>query len=78
VKLTPEAPASLENFGLLIVLWLAWRMRRRSAPGIAVAVFLSAAIYTVALVGFSPELRKQTFLPGSGHSFLEAGMGCRF
>ena len=46
-----------------IVLWVAWRMRRRSVPGIAVAVFLSAAIYTVALIGFSPELRKQTLLP---------------
>ena len=46
-----------------IVLWLAWRMRSRSVPGIAVALFLSAAIYTVALIGFSPELRKQTLLP---------------
>ena len=46
-----------------IVLWLAWRMRSRSVPGIAVALFLSAAVYTVALIGFSPELRKQTLLP---------------
>jgi hypothetical protein len=46
-----------------IVLWLGWRMRCRSIPGIAVAIFLSAAIYTVALIGFSPELRKQTLLP---------------
>ena len=46
-----------------IVLWLVWRMKSRSVPGIAVALFLSAAIYTVALIGFSPELRKQTLLP---------------
>jgi hypothetical protein len=46
-----------------IVLWAAWRMSRRSVPGIAVAVFLSTAIYTMALIGFSPELRKQTLLP---------------
>jgi Dolichyl-phosphate-mannose-protein mannosyltransferase len=59
-----ESARILKSLALgAIVLWLAWRMRGRSAPGIAVAVFLSAAIYTVALVGFSPELRKQTFLP---------------
>jgi len=46
-----------------IVLWLAWRMKSRSLSGGAVAVFLSAAIYTVALIGLSPELRKQTLLP---------------
>ena len=46
-----------------IVLWLALRMRSRNVPGIVLAVFLSAAVYTVALIGFSPELRKQTLLP---------------
>jgi hypothetical protein len=46
-----------------IVLWLAWRMMSQSVPGIVVALFLSAAIYTVALIGFSPEWRKQTLLP---------------
>jgi Dolichyl-phosphate-mannose-protein mannosyltransferase len=45
------------------VLWLAWRMRLRSVPGVAVAIFLSTTVYTVALIGFSPELRKQTLLP---------------
>ncbi|HEY5706533.1 MAG TPA: glycosyltransferase family 39 protein [Terrimicrobiaceae bacterium] len=46
-----------------MLLGLAWWMSRRGTSGIAFAVFFSAAIYTVALIGFSPELRKQTLLP---------------
>jgi Dolichyl-phosphate-mannose-protein mannosyltransferase len=46
-----------------IALWLAWRMKLRGAQGPAVAIFLSVSAYTVALIGFSPELRKQTLLP---------------
>lgn len=46
-----------------LVLWLAWMMMRRDIPGGSVAIFLGAAIYTVALIGFSPELRKQSLLP---------------
>ncbi|MGA7215759.1 MAG: glycosyltransferase family 39 protein [Terrimicrobiaceae bacterium] len=54
----------LISFGLgAAVVWLAWRMKLRSVSGVAVAIFLSTAIYAVALVGFSPELRKQTLLP---------------
>ena len=46
-----------------ISLWLAWRMSLRGTSGAAVATFLSVSAYTVALIGFSPELRKQTLLP---------------
>ena len=46
-----------------IVLWMAWRMSLRGAQGAAVATFLSVSAYTAALIGFSPELRKQTLLP---------------
>jgi hypothetical protein len=46
-----------------LVLWLAWRMARRAISGVSVAIFLSVAIYAVVLIGFSPELRKQTLLP---------------
>lgn len=49
----------------LLACAVAWRMVRRRPwrDAVAGAVFLSAAAYATALVGFSPELRKQTFLP---------------
>jgi hypothetical protein len=46
-----------------IALWLGSRMKLRGAQGPAVAIFLSVSAYTVALIGFSPEWRKQTLLP---------------
>ena len=46
-----------------VVLWLVWKMKNRGVSGTAVALFFGTAVYTVALIGFSPELRKQTLLP---------------
>jgi hypothetical protein len=59
-----EAGRVLASLGLAaLVLWLGWKMTHRGIAGVSVAIFLSVAIYTVALVGFSPELRKQSLLP---------------
>ena len=46
-----------------ITFWLAWRMVRKGFEGVAVATFVSVSVFAVALIGFSPELRKQTLLP---------------
>jgi Dolichyl-phosphate-mannose-protein mannosyltransferase len=46
-----------------IALWLAWRMSVRGVQGPAVATFLSVSAFAAALIGFSPELRKQSLLP---------------
>jgi hypothetical protein len=46
-----------------LALVLAWRMKLKSVKGIAVAIFLSVCAYIIALIGFSPELRKQSLLP---------------
>jgi hypothetical protein len=42
---------------------VAIRLRRNGGSGIWIAVFLSAAFYTFLIIGFSPSLKKQTFLP---------------
>jgi hypothetical protein len=44
-----------------VMLFVAWRMLRRDA--VAAALFLATTSFVLALIGFSPELRKQTFLP---------------
>jgi hypothetical protein len=44
-------------------LWLAWKMATSGVRGATLAVFLGAAIYMASLIGFSPELRKQSLLP---------------
>jgi hypothetical protein len=49
--------------GVLVALVLAWRMHRTGGDGLRVAVFLAAAFYALLIVGFSPSLKKQTFLP---------------
>jgi hypothetical protein len=59
-----EPARVLLSLGLAtLVLCLSWRWTRRGMAGVSVAIFLSVAIYYVALVGFSPELRKQSLLP---------------
>ena len=49
--------------GSLASIAIAARMRRNGGDGLRMAVFLSAAFYTFLIVGFSPSLKKQTFLP---------------
>jgi hypothetical protein len=49
--------------GSLVALILAWRMRRPGENGMREAVFLAAAFYALLIIGFSPSLKKQTFLP---------------
>jgi hypothetical protein len=49
--------------GSLAALAIAIRMRRDGGAGFRIAVFLSAAFYTFLIIGFSPSLKKQTFLP---------------
>lgn len=65
-----RAPFEPMRMGLCLLLaaaaaLVAWRMARRNTleDAVAAAVFLSTAAYATALIGFSPELRKQTFLP---------------
>jgi hypothetical protein len=64
---TPEPPAiwraGLFVGGAAVALGLAWRMRRPGENGTREAVFLAAAFYALLVVGFSPSLKKQTFLP---------------
>jgi 4-amino-4-deoxy-L-arabinose transferase-like glycosyltransferase len=63
----PESPAvwrsGLFAAGAVVALGLAWRMHRTGGNGMREAVFLAAAFYALLVVGFSPSLKKQTFLP---------------
>lgn len=49
--------------GCVASILVAIRMRRKGGSGLWIAVFLSAAFYTFLIIGFSPSLKKQTFLP---------------
>lgn len=49
--------------GSLASIAVAIRMRRSGGSGVWMAVFLSGAFYTFLIIGFSPSLKKQTFLP---------------
>ncbi len=53
------------------------RMRRAGGGGVREAVFLAAAFYALLIVGFSPSLKKQTFLPAYPCSFSWRSMCCR-
>jgi hypothetical protein len=53
---------AISGVGVALVLFLARRMSREAnAPRLA--VFLAAAFYALLVIGFSPTLKKQTFLP---------------
>ena len=62
----PEAPSwwrvALFLAGAPVALAIAWRMCREE-NGLRAAIFLAAAFYALLVIGFSPSLKKQTFLP---------------
>jgi hypothetical protein len=71
----PEAPSParvvLFAVGAAAALAMGWRMR---SQGERAAIFLAAAFYALLVVGFSPSLKKQTFLPAYPLLIL-AGIG---
>jgi hypothetical protein len=77
----PESPqvwrVLLACGGMLLAVAVGWTMRC-CAGGNRTAVFLTAAFYALLVIGFSPTLKKQTFLPAYPLLILTAVGELRF